>query len=90
MGGLAHFPFGPPKAGDYNEKAEVDCKIRAFMKSLVPKLFLALACVVLATPIRAERADRNKPMNVEADTLRYDDVKQTSVFTGRVVEPKAP
>ena len=36
----------------------------------------------------AEKADRNKPMNVEADALRYDDLKQTSVFTGRVVLTK--
>jgi lipopolysaccharide export system protein LptA len=36
----------------------------------------------------AERADRAKPMNVEADSLRYDDVNQTSVFTGRVVVTK--
>jgi lipopolysaccharide export system protein LptA len=36
----------------------------------------------------AEKADRNKPMNIEADALRYDDLKQTSVFTGRVVVTK--
>lgn len=36
----------------------------------------------------AEKADRDKPMNVEADALRYDDLKQTSVFTGRVVLTK--
>jgi len=38
--------------------------------------------------VRAEKADRNKPMNVEADALRYDDAKKTSVFTGRVVLTK--
>ena len=27
----------------------------------------------------AEKADRTKPMNVEADALRYDDLRQTSV-----------
>ena len=37
---------------------------------------------------RAEKADRNKPMNVEADALRYDDLKQISVFTGHVVVTK--
>ncbi|MCY7306166.1 MAG: lipopolysaccharide transport periplasmic protein LptA [Rhodoferax sp.] len=58
------------------------------MKTLFPRLFLILACVVLVTPLRAERADRNKPMNIEADSLRYDDVKQTSVFIGRVVVTK--
>jgi len=36
----------------------------------------------------AERADRDKPMNVESDALRYDDAKQVSVFTGKVVLTK--
>ncbi|WP_424895235.1 lipopolysaccharide transport periplasmic protein LptA [Tepidimonas sp. HKU79] len=36
----------------------------------------------------AERADRDAPMNVEADALRYDEGRQTSVFTGRVVVTK--
>lgn len=38
--------------------------------------------------VHAEKADRNKPMNVEADALRYDDLKQLSVFTGSVVLTK--
>lgn len=32
----------------------------------------------------AERADRLKPMNIEADALLYDETRQTSVFTGNV------
>ena len=36
----------------------------------------------------AEKADKKKPMNAEADSLRYDDLKQTSVFTGNVVITK--
>jgi lipopolysaccharide export system protein LptA len=41
-----------------------------------------------SVPALAEKADRNKPMNIEADALRHDDLKQTSVFTGRVVMTK--
>jgi len=41
-----------------------------------------------ATPVQAERADRDKPMNVEADALRYDDAQKVSVFSGRVVLTK--
>jgi lipopolysaccharide export system protein LptA len=41
-----------------------------------------------AFPAWAEKADRDKPMNAEADALRYDDLKQTSVFTGNVVITK--
>ena len=56
-----------------------------------PSLYSWLFVAVLALfggEVRAEKADRNKPMNVEADALRYDDLKQTSVFTGRVVLTK--
>lgn len=49
---------------------------------------LGAALLLAAGPAAAEKADRNKPMNVEADALRYDDLKQTSVFSGRVVATK--
>jgi lipopolysaccharide export system protein LptA len=51
-------------------------------------LLLAAALALPAFPVRAEKADRDKPMNIEADALRYDDLKQSSVFTGRVVITK--
>jgi lipopolysaccharide export system protein LptA len=49
---------------------------------------LALALSLGCATALAEKADRNKPMNVEADALKYDDLKQTSVFTGKVVVTK--
>ena len=61
-------------------------KIHAFMKS--PLLLTLLAAALASSPVFAENADRNKPMNAEADALRYDDLKQTSVFTGNVVITK--
>ena len=48
----------------------------------------ALAALLLALPAWAERADRDKPMNIEADALRYEDQKQLSTFTGRVLVTK--
>lgn len=51
-------------------------------------LGLAVFLAVTAGWARAEKADRDKPMNIEADALRYDDVKQVSVFTGAVVVTK--
>ena len=33
----------------------------------------------------AEKADREKPTNIEADTLVHDELKQVSIFTGRAV-----
>jgi lipopolysaccharide export system protein LptA len=58
------------------------------MKSFLSRLFLLLALALGAGFACAEKADRDKPMNVEADALRYDDLKQTSVFSGRVVLTK--
>ncbi len=42
----------------------------------------------LASGAVAETADRTKPMNIESDAMRYDDLKQTSVFTGNVLVTK--
>lgn len=49
---------------------------------------IVAALLGLGAPAHAERADRSAPMNVEADALRYDDARQVSVFTGRVVITK--
>ena len=57
----------------------------------LPLLRAALAALLLAgatTTALAEKADRTKPMNIEADAMRYDDLKQTSVFTGNVLVTK--
>lgn len=51
-------------------------------------LLLAVLAAGAVLPAAAEKADRDKPMNAEADALRYDDLKQTSVFTGNVVITK--
>lgn len=68
--------------------ATMHSKIHAFMKYTHASLVLSLAIVLSAGTVQAERADRNRPMNIEADALRYDDLKQTSVFTGKVVLTK--
>jgi lipopolysaccharide export system protein LptA len=39
----------------------------------------------LYAPAHAERADREKPVNLESDRMNADDAKKTSVFEGRVV-----
>lgn len=63
-------------------------KFRAFMKYPLFTSLTIAACLCLSGVAQAEKADRSKPMNVEADSLRYDDLKQVSVFTGRVVLTK--
>lgn len=47
-----------------------------------------LASLLMTAAAQAERADRNAPMNIEADALFYDDVSRTSTFTGNVVITK--
>lgn len=47
-----------------------------------------LLCLTLAPPAHAERADRQQPLNAEADALTYDDARRTSVFTGNVLITK--
>ena len=46
--------------------------------------------MLLATApvVHAERADRDKPLNIEADNMSYDDLNQKNVFTGHVVATK--
>jgi lipopolysaccharide export system protein LptA len=63
-----------------NTAAKSSGVMRAFAK-------VALALCVVA-PAQAERADREKPLNIEADKMQMDDLKQVSVFTGRVVLTK--
>lgn len=54
--------------------------LQAFSQALMALCFVA--------PVFAERADRDKPLNIEADKMQMDDLKQVSVFTGRVVLTK--
>jgi lipopolysaccharide export system protein LptA len=57
-------------------------------RSFLSLLLIAFLAAGTVLPAAAESADRDKPMNAEADALRYDDLKQTSVFTGNVVITK--
>ncbi len=47
--------------------------------------FFCACCLGLAGLAQAERADRSKPINLESDRMRVDDVHKTSVFEGKVV-----
>jgi len=58
------------------------------MKPTIVWLSFITALALTHGLARAEQADRDQPMNVAADALRYDDQKQTSVFSGHVVLTK--
>lgn len=52
----------------------------------LPAVALMLAAVaLLSAPLRAERADRDKEVNVTADHSMLDDLHQVEVLTGHVV-----
>ena len=45
---------------------------------------LALCASLLALPSQAEKADRDQPMQIEADSMRHDEARQLTQFTGKV------
>ena len=68
--------------------ARMACKFYAVMKSRLPLLrsLLALACVATLGSAQAEKADRAKPLTIEADQPgTLDMIKQVVVFNGNVV-----
>jgi lipopolysaccharide export system protein LptA len=48
-------------------------------------LFLFMLNITPAGIVHAEKADSDKPTNVEADQMAYDDVKQINTFSGNVI-----
>lgn len=44
-----------------------------------------VCAALLASPAHAEKADRDKPVNLEADTVTLDDVRKISVYQGNVI-----
>ena len=49
------------------------------------KYSAAALLLALAFPVYAEKADKEKPMNLEADRRSMDDVKKVQIFDGNVV-----
>ncbi len=53
----------------------------------MPKLAYVTAAILtaLSVPAFAEKADREKPMNLEADRISMDDIKKVQIFEGNVI-----
>ena len=48
--------------------------------------FIAVLCAaLLASPAHAEKADRDKPVNLEADMVTLDDIRKVSIYQGNVI-----
>ena len=55
------------------------------MQTLKTGFYTVLCAALLAAPAHAEKADRDKPVNLEADTVTLDDIRKVSVYQGNVV-----
>ena len=49
---------------------------------------LAAACLCWALPADAEKADKDKPTNIEANKMSSDDARRMTIFEGNVVLTK--
>lgn len=49
---------------------------------------LATALLALPSSVHAEKADRDKPVQIESDRMEYDDARRISTFIGRVILTK--
>ncbi len=54
-------------------------------RAICAAFMLAASLSMLSRVVLAERADRDKPTNVEADQMSYDESKQVNTFIGNVV-----
>lgn len=55
------------------------------MRTLKKAFLSALCAALLGSPAHAEKADRDKPVALEADTVTIDDIRKVSVYEGNVI-----
>jgi lipopolysaccharide export system protein LptA len=61
-------------------------KLTGFMRMNIASLMLlSITSLSYTTQAFAEAADRDKPIDLEADSVKVDDAKQTSTYSGRVI-----
>jgi lipopolysaccharide export system protein LptA len=56
-----------------------------FVVIMVRHFFISCLFMLLATNAFAEKADKDKPIEIEADTVTVNDAKKVSVYTGNVI-----
>jgi lipopolysaccharide export system protein LptA len=55
------------------------------MQPALNSFFILMLVTALPLPVLAEKADRDKPVHLEADSVTLDDIKKLSVFQGNVL-----
>lgn len=58
------------------------------LRATLAVLAFLLAQALAALPAHAEKADRDKPIQVESDRMEYDDARKVNTFIGRVILSK--
>jgi len=66
----------------HDRRTETGGATHRAMRQLLP---LLVGSLLVCTPALAERGDRSKPVNLEADRVTVDESKQTATFDGNVV-----
>jgi len=67
-------------------KFESTLKFTPIMRFIAPSLLLlGSALFVFTNTALAESADRDKPIDLEADSVKVDDAKQISTYSGNVI-----
>ena len=51
----------------------------------LPRLLVAVCLCFATASAQAEKADRDKPVNLEANSVTLDDIKKLSVYDGNVI-----
>ena len=65
----------------YDASSSAARRVMAFGTAMVA----TLAMLTWAAPAAAEKADRDKPVNIESDRMNANDAKKTATFEGKVV-----
>jgi lipopolysaccharide export system protein LptA len=55
------------------------------MMNKTPYLVAAALLIAASLPAQAEKADKEKPINLEADRISMDDIKKVQIFEGNVI-----
>lgn len=55
------------------------------MQTFKTVFYVVLCAALLGSPAHAEKADRDKPVNLEADSVTLDDIRKISVYQGNVI-----
>jgi lipopolysaccharide export system protein LptA len=56
-----------------------------WVRFLLPVLLAGVAWAALTRPAHAERADRDQPVHIEADSAHMDDLQKVAIYKGKVV-----